>query len=464
MYQEQIDRTVTVMLSMQGLSGCTTDQFYARIVEEIDLTGGRAKELLDQVQTKSSGEPEEVLKRLLRALDREDMLMVLILDEFESAADNPHFDKAFFDKLRAMAQDRRLAYLVATQHDLDRVWERNLISSPYSSPFFNFFQTLTLKGFREGETKEYLIAASERADHRFSEDKVQTALWVGGNHPFFVTVAAAHLFDDPGDKVASKTIRAQIQADPAIFGNFRYYLGRLEPDQLRVLTAVASAKIRRKLTPYDLATLIWLERMSLVERSAQGDYRPFSPAFGQYITQSMCARPESKLQIHTHHVADDIAELIAQDESAELEFKASLQWDYQNNRKADYIQMATIKTIAAFLNTNGGTLVIGIGDDGSVLGLESDYKLLKKRNRDGFQLQLMDLVSQHIGAAQCRYVRLAFHPSGDKEVCKVLVEPGDEPAFVGGEAKFYVRTGNSTRELNPKQMLEYCRSRWPTAK
>lgn len=461
-YQSQIERTVTVMLSMQGLSGCTADQFYTRILEEIDSTDGRAKELLGQIKSRSGGEPEIVLERLLRVLDREETLLVLILDEFESAADNPHFDKTFFDKLRAIAQDRRLAYLVATQHDLDQVWDSNLISSPNSSPFFNFFQTLTLKCFSEDQTREYLVAASERAENRLPEDKIQTAMWVGGNHPFFLNVAATHLFDDSSDRIASNTARARILADPAIFGNFRYYLGRLEPYQLRVLVAVANAKIGREPTPEDSATLTWLERMSLVERSAEGDCRPLSLAFAQYVVQSV--RTHSKSKSYVLHVTDDVAELIAQDESAELEFKSSLQWDYQNNKKADYVQMATIKTIAAFLNTNGGTLVIGIADDGSVLGLENDYKLLRKRNRDGLQLQLMDLVAQHIGAGWCRYLRIAFHLSDDKEVCRVLAEPGDEPAFVGPEARFFVRTGNSTRDLNPKQTLEYCRSRWPIVK
>src|ERR1700688_203746 len=92
----------------------------------------------------------------------------------------------------------------------------------------------------------------------------------------------------------------------------------------------------------------------------------------------------------------DVPRLINQGEGATIEFKQSLEADARTGAKDPKALDGVLKTIAAFLNTEGGTLLIGVSDDGKVRGLGQDYALLgKKQNDDGFELKLGNLIRAH---------------------------------------------------------------------
>ncbi len=122
-----------------------------------------------------------------------------------------------------------------------------------------------------------------------------------------------------------------------------------------------------------------------------------------------------------------------------------------------------LKTLAGYMNGNGGTLLIGVADDGAVVGLEQDYKTLKKPDRDGFEQVLMTSIATKLGADSCQSVQMVFHCWRDKEVCRVMVAPMERPVYVkdGDAPKLYVRTGVSTRELNVQEAVNYTSARWP---
>ena len=102
--------------------------------------------------------------------------------------------------------------------------------------------------------------------------------------------------------------------------------------------------------------------------------------------------------------------IMQEDESDILEFKSSLRWDYKNHCAKSDLENAVVKTVAAFLNTSGGVLVIGVDDNKTVLGLEKDYNSFReKKDRDGFQLTLQQILSQRIGADRYQsHVKLEF--------------------------------------------------------
>ncbi len=155
-----------------------------------------------------------------------------------------------------------------------------------------------------------------------------------------------------------------------------------------------------------------------------------------------------------------LQDIIAHDESATLEFKSSLRWDYHRNIPHKDPEDAVIKTLAAFLNTDGGTLIIGVDDAGQVLGLNNDYNTFRKKNRDGFELHLMTLISGNLGKGTCTYIHLTFHSITQHDVCKVEVKPCPVPIYAGEEAIFYIRTGNQTQKLNPRETTEYIKHHW----
>ncbi len=462
-YFDQLQRTIVVMISMQGLTTATQDQFFERLLDDLRASNSPFNDLIDELRTQNIGNNEKSFERVLRLMDKDKFLLAILLDEFETAAINRNFDKPFFDKLRSLAQERRLAYIVSVHHDLDKLWDISLTSSPYSSPFFNIFQTLTLKGFSKCESLAYIQKASKEAGQLFDEDEVSIIDEFGGTHPFFINLAAYHVFEGVnrnGRKRNIENIRGDILSDPALYGNFRYFWKNLTDQQQMVLIEIADQRLNYPLSREQRVDIDWMERMHLVQSTPEGECLPFCKAFSSFLIDLSNER-FTKIKGNSIHAREDISEIISKDESAQLEYKSSLRWDFKTSEVADYIQLATLKTIAAFLNTYGGSLIIGIDDDGLPLGLEYDYKTLKKPNKDGFELHLINLIKSNLRKELCRLININFHLVADKEICRVVVAQSPEPVYCGKEKKFYIRTGNSTDELSsPEEVIRYFSSHW----
>jgi CheY-like chemotaxis protein len=150
-----------------------------------------------------------------------------------------------------------------------------------------------------------------------------------------------------------------------------------------------------------------------------------------------------------------IADLIGKPESATLEFKSTLQWNVREQQKDVSLRFNVLKTIAAFLNSNGGTLVIGVEDNGNIFGLEHDLALFSegKRTLDTFERNLMEAVHNSMGAAVTQHLRIAFETIEGKSVCIVTVQKMATPVFLkeGKGTGFYIRTGNATNFLHTAQ-------------
>jgi hypothetical protein len=69
-----------------------------------------------------------------------------------------------------------------------------------------------------------------------------------------------------------------------------------------------------------------------------------------------------------------IEDMISEGESDEVEFKGSLRWDFKQEIVSKKLEEVIVKSVAAFANAQGGTLLIGVDDEGTILGLERDYR------------------------------------------------------------------------------------------
>lgn len=158
----------------------------------------------------------------------------------------------------------------------------------------------------------------------------------------------------------------------------------------------------------------------------------------------------------------DISLLIKNGETETLEFKSSARWDFRQQKINKALELVIVKTIAGFMNYKGGTLLIGVDDDGNAIGLEQDYKTLKKKNSDGYEQLIVALVSTHLGTDLCQNINVVFQKVEDKDVCRVIVSPSQRPAFEndGNKTWFFLRTGGATRELNIKEATEYISGHW----
>jgi hypothetical protein len=161
-----------------------------------------------------------------------------------------------------------------------------------------------------------------------------------------------------------------------------------------------------------------------------------------------------------------IEDLIARGESLRVEYKSSLRWDYRENQVNKALTKVVAKTLAAFMNSQGGTLLIGVADDGEVLGLDEDFTSLgAKGNRDGFELTFRNAIGSYLGEDKNPVVDLTFSDADGKTVAVAACQRHSEAVFVedGNSSEFYVRAGNTSRLLNVKEASDYIKSHWSGA-
>jgi predicted HTH transcriptional regulator len=153
-----------------------------------------------------------------------------------------------------------------------------------------------------------------------------------------------------------------------------------------------------------------------------------------------------------------VAELIAGGETGGIEFKSTLRTNLHTGQHDEKIQLSALKTIAGFLNAGGGTLLIGVSDDGNVVGIAADGF----SNEDKMSLHLIDLIRSRLGPLFLPYIHPEFEDEEGGRVLLVRCEKGPKPAFVkdGQMQRFFVRAGNSTAELQGVTVTEYVKSRF----
>lgn len=156
-----------------------------------------------------------------------------------------------------------------------------------------------------------------------------------------------------------------------------------------------------------------------------------------------------------------IGELLALGEGATIEYKSTLRTGVDSGEVIRALETACVKTVAAFANSrDGGTLLIGVSDDGGVHGLGSDYASLHqdgKDDRDRFELHLRQLLINAVGETVASSVSALLHTVDGVDLCRVHVSPSGFPveatvpvekgAQGSRRTAFYVRIGNGTLEI-----------------
>ncbi|MFB9865567.1 AlbA family DNA-binding domain-containing protein [Rufibacter immobilis] len=119
--------------------------------------------------------------------------------------------------------------------------------------------------------------------------------------------------------------------------------------------------------------------------------------------------------------------------------------------------LAVARTVAGLMNTQGGYLLIGVDKDGSCTGLEEDYKVLGKSDRENFHQHLLQVIGTILDPGCCALLKVSFHVIEGKDICRIRVKRASSPVYVhvGERSHFYVREGVHTRELEVTEALEY---------
>jgi len=149
-----------------------------------------------------------------------------------------------------------------------------------------------------------------------------------------------------------------------------------------------------------------------------------------------------------------ITEVIERGESNDLEFKSTLRWDIRAGKTSQMIERAVLKSVSAFLNSGGGTLLIGVRDDGTIEGIETD----RLPNEDKFLLHFWTLVRTAFGRDVSPYLKVMIERIEGKGVCVVRCFRSPRPVFLkqpGFEEEFYIRVGPSSTALAVSEALKY---------
>lgn len=190
------------------------------------------------------------------------------------------------------------------------------------------------------------------------------------------------------------------------------------------------------------------------------DYNVFLEKRGQAIFDALKNRIELKNVMTKKE--DEVTELIRLGENESLEMKSTLRFDLREGAVNKNLEHVIAKTISAFLNANGGNLIIGVDDNGNVLGLEKDMETLSKKDVDGFELHLRQIISKYLDGSYEKHLKISFPVIDEKAICLVKIAKSGKPVFVSHEGKdsFYVRIGNSSIPKNRQEQSEYEKLNW----
>ena len=165
--------------------------------------------------------------------------------------------------------------------------------------------------------------------------------------------------------------------------------------------------------------------------------------------------------IRRHRRAEDLLKL---QRSKTLEFQSSLRWNLQEDRTDDTnVTHAVLKTIAAFLNTEGGDLVIGVDDSRKVLGIAHD----RLGSDDTFKHRLIKVVHDGLGDPAGACIAPRTQIISGKTVCLVSCQRSPEPVYLRWKGlektdagDFYVRRGSRTLRLGAADAEKYIVTRF----
>ena len=160
-----------------------------------------------------------------------------------------------------------------------------------------------------------------------------------------------------------------------------------------------------------------------------------------------------------------VPDLISSGESQTLEFKSTARVNLHTKQTDPRMEHVIVKTVCGLLNAEGGRLLIGVDDSGSILGLDEDMASLgNKGNPDGYELHLRQLLDANLSSPTVHTVRIRFDHIENRTICVISVAASGKPVFAkpvkGSGDEFWVRTGNATKQYHGEGLVDYIDSHW----
>ncbi len=281
-YLKYPDKYKFVFIDFQERKRMTLSEFFGIMFDLL------SRELHNQIDITEKPDYDG-FKSIMEKIQKRDLKLMLLFDEFDSITQNPNFDTEFFAFLRAFANHYDVAYIMSSGQYLQRLCHTKEIAD---SPFFNIFSNINLNVFSLPEAKELIIKPSESAGV-FLEPYVDFLLEVGSTYPFFLQIACSALFeylqfndaldDDGREEVCENIIE---EAEP----HFTYIWQHIDEAQKQVCMKIIKNK---DIDQSELVILRDMIKQGYVIESS-GKVRLFSSLFARWITEFLMGSPTHK--------------------------------------------------------------------------------------------------------------------------------------------------------------------------
>jgi predicted HTH transcriptional regulator len=128
-----------------------------------------------------------------------------------------------------------------------------------------------------------------------------------------------------------------------------------------------------------------------------------------------------------------VGEALKVGESKTVEFKSVYQWDPDRGEAIPDKRLVILRAIIGFLNADGGTLYISVGEDQSgrpyVCGIEKDLEIFEG-NMNELRRNLIQLVASRVGSQFSLCIADHVETVGDDVCWIIFVQRAPKPAFV----------------------------------
>lgn len=307
------------------------------------------------------------------------------------------------------------------------------------------------------------------------------------------------------NRINQKTIETFPDSDKLLF--FLDIIGMFNEKDESILDALFSyiKKYRLELNQKDLRTVAKItlaNNLLLSESKVDSDFTLKNLRFiYDYLSNGVLSLEESIEDRNARELREEVfywRERIKEDESETLEFKTSFYTPVLNSKALDKIKYlqdlsvksdkvisdisringdlarkvlihSCLKTLVAFANSAGGTLLIGVDNDKNIVGIDNEYlstgPKLQYPNRDGFGLYFDEIIRNSIGDSFSSLMKRRFlrFPEGDVLIVKVEQSINEIFLLKDEEGKdceqLYIRNLSSSKELTGSELAKFVKNR-----
>lgn len=281
-YLKNPDKYKFIFIDFQERKRMTLSEFFSTLFELL------SRELHDQVDIVEKPDYDG-FKNVMEKIQKRELKLILLFDEFDSITQNPNFGTEFFAFLRAFANRYDVAYVMSSGQYLQELCHTKEIAD---SPFFNIFSNINLNVFSLPEARELITTPSKTAGI-ILEPYVDFLIEISSTHPFFLQIACSVLFeylqfsdglDDAGREEVCENIIEE--AEP----HFTYIWQHIDEAEQQVCMKIIKKK---EIAPLESGVLRDLIKQGYVLENS-GEISLFSSLFARWITESSMKSPSQK--------------------------------------------------------------------------------------------------------------------------------------------------------------------------